>query len=167
MFEALMPDLFVPEERWAPKSWGENHPLTVRAQIHHGLREAGYGYWGFSPSNIPEGGYGVFGVDGIGTDPGGAPSGHNDGAHRPRLATAARAAPRSPIRRSRRTPTASSRRTPRSSALRYAPREALDNLRRLAARLPRPVRQVGLPRQRQRATPKRGLAAPTCRWTRG
>ena len=77
MFEALMPDLFVPEDRWAPKSWGENHPLTVRAQIHHGLREAGYGYWGFSPSNIPEGGYGVFGVDGIGTDPGGAPSGDN------------------------------------------------------------------------------------------
>ena len=24
-----MPALFVPEERWAPRSWGENHPLTV------------------------------------------------------------------------------------------------------------------------------------------
>ena len=52
-----MPSLFVPEERWAPGSWGVNHPLTVDAQIHHGLAEAGYGYWGFSPSNIPEGGY--------------------------------------------------------------------------------------------------------------
>ena len=31
MFEALMPDLFVPEERWAPGSWGVNHPLTVDA----------------------------------------------------------------------------------------------------------------------------------------
>ena len=30
MFEALMPALFVPEERWAPHSWGVNHPLTVR-----------------------------------------------------------------------------------------------------------------------------------------
>ena len=30
MFEALMPPLFLPEERWAPGSWGANHPLTVR-----------------------------------------------------------------------------------------------------------------------------------------
>jgi hypothetical protein len=71
MFEALMPALFVPEERWAPGSWGVNHPLTVAAQIHHGLEEAGYGYWGFSPANIPEGGYDVFGVDGIGSNPDG------------------------------------------------------------------------------------------------
>jgi hypothetical protein len=74
MFEALMPSLFVPEERWAPGSWGINHPLTVDAQIHHGLAEAGYGYWGFSPSNTPEGGYSVYGVDGIGSDPNGNPS---------------------------------------------------------------------------------------------
>jgi hypothetical protein len=78
MFEALMPALFVPEERWAPGSWGANHPLTVAAQVHHGLREAGYGYWGFSPSDIPEGGYRTYGVDGIGSDPGGYPS-NNDG----------------------------------------------------------------------------------------
>jgi hypothetical protein len=71
MFEALMPALFVPEERWAPGSWGANHPLTVRAQIHHGLQEAGYGYWGFSPSNIPEGGYDAYGVDAIGMNPDG------------------------------------------------------------------------------------------------
>jgi hypothetical protein len=74
MFEALMPDLFVPEERWAPASWGANHPLTVQAQIHHGMAEAGYGYWGFSPSNTPEGGYGAYGVDAIGMDPNGNPS---------------------------------------------------------------------------------------------
>jgi hypothetical protein len=74
MFEALMPALFVPEERWAPGSWGANHPLTVAAQIHHGLREAGYGYWGFSPANVPEGGYAAYGVDGIGSDPNGYPS---------------------------------------------------------------------------------------------
>jgi len=74
MFEALMPALFVPEERLAPQSWGINHPATVRAQIYHGLNEAQYGYWGFSPSNTPEGGYAAYGVDGIGMDPGGNPS---------------------------------------------------------------------------------------------
>ena len=74
MFEALMPDLFVPEEQWAPDSWGVNHPLTVQAQIHHGLVDAGYGVWGFSPSNTPEGGYAGYGVDAIGMDPGGSSS---------------------------------------------------------------------------------------------
>ncbi len=69
-----MPALFVPEERWAPRSWGINHPLTVRAQIYHGLHEAQYGYWGFSPSNIPEGGYAAYGVDAIGMNPDGYPS---------------------------------------------------------------------------------------------
>ena len=29
MFEALMPNMFVPEERWAPRSWGPNHRHTV------------------------------------------------------------------------------------------------------------------------------------------
>jgi putative glucoamylase/hemolysin type calcium-binding protein len=77
MFEALMPALFLPEEDWAPGSWGVNHPLVVDSQIHHGLTEAGYGYWGFSPSNIPEGGYATYGVDGIGSDSGGYPS-NND-----------------------------------------------------------------------------------------
>jgi hypothetical protein len=74
MFEALMPALFVPEEQWGPRSWAINHPLTVAAQIHHGLDEADYGYWGFSPSNIPEGGYNAFGVDAVGMNPGGYPS---------------------------------------------------------------------------------------------
>jgi Putative glucoamylase/Protein of unknown function (DUF3131) len=74
MFEALMPALFVPEEQLAPKSWGINHPATVQAQIYHGLDEAQYGYWGFSPSNTPEGGYAAYGVDGIGMDPNGYPS---------------------------------------------------------------------------------------------
>ena len=34
--------------------------------MHHGLKEAGYGYWGFSPSNNPDGGYREYGVDAIG-----------------------------------------------------------------------------------------------------
>jgi Putative glucoamylase/Protein of unknown function (DUF3131) len=71
MFEALMPALFVPEEKWGPDSWGLNHPLTVAAQIHHGLVDAGYGYWGFSPASIPEGGYTTYGVDALGMNPDG------------------------------------------------------------------------------------------------
>jgi hypothetical protein len=81
MFEALMPSLFVPEEQWAPRSWGINHPLTIDAQIYHGLQEANYGYWGFSPANVPEvpegsaeGDYSAYGVDAIGMDPNGNPS---------------------------------------------------------------------------------------------
>jgi hypothetical protein len=71
MFEALMVPLLVPEEAWAPRSWGVNHPLYVRAQIEHGLKEAKYGYWGFSPSNNPAGGYREYGVDPIGLNPDG------------------------------------------------------------------------------------------------
>jgi hypothetical protein len=68
MFEALMPDLFVPEAEWGPSSWGVNHPLFVAGQIEHGLREAGYGYWGFSPASNPAGGYREYGVDLMGMD---------------------------------------------------------------------------------------------------
>lgn len=69
MFEELMPDVFVPESSWAPRSWGLNHPLHVRAQREHGMVEAGYGYWGFSPSSNPMGGYREFGVDQLGLNP--------------------------------------------------------------------------------------------------
>jgi len=66
MFEALMPDLFVPEADWGPRSWGLNHPATVKAQIHHGLKEADYGYWGFSPASDPFAEYREYGVEQIG-----------------------------------------------------------------------------------------------------
>jgi hypothetical protein len=68
MFEALMVPLFVPEETWGKRSWGVNHPLYVQGQIEHGLEETGYGYWGFSPSNDPAGGYREYGVDALGMD---------------------------------------------------------------------------------------------------
>ncbi|GLY20302.1 glucoamylase family protein [Micromonospora sp. NBRC 101691] len=68
MFEALMPDMLVPEARWAPDSWGRNHPVFVQGQIDHGLHEAGYGHWGFSPSSDPAGGYREYGVDPMGLD---------------------------------------------------------------------------------------------------
>jgi len=135
MFEALMPSLFVPEERWGPGSWGSNHPLTVRAQIHHGLAEAGYGFWGFSPANKPEGGYDVYGVDAIGMDAGGNPSNENKTLvdrgypgcpNRPALPDPPRSAYTNGVV------------TPHAAflGLRYAPREALENLRRLERRFP-------------------------------
>src|SRR5215204_5363200 len=71
MFEALMVPLLVPEEQWGPRSWALNHPLHARAQMEHGLQEAKYGYWGFSPSNNPDGGYREYGVDPIGLEPNG------------------------------------------------------------------------------------------------
>lgn len=63
MFEALMPDLLVPETTWGARSWRINHPVTVAVQKHHGLDEAGYGAWGFSPASNPFGGYAEYGVD--------------------------------------------------------------------------------------------------------
>jgi hypothetical protein len=137
MFEALMPDLFVPEERWAPRSWGTNHPRTVQAQIHHGLVEAGYGFWGFSPSNTPEGGYGAYGVDGAGMDPNGNPSdeartlvdhgfaGCGD-ASRPAVPDPPPSAYQGGVV------------TPHAAflALRYAPRETLDDVAKLASTFP-------------------------------
>ncbi len=71
MFEELMPDIFVPEAAWGPRSWGRNHPLHVRAQREHGLDDARYGYWGFSPCSNPAGGYREYGVDAIGLNPDG------------------------------------------------------------------------------------------------
>lgn len=135
MFEALMPALFVPEERWAPASWRANHPATVRAQIFHGLREARYGYWGFSAANVPEGGYATYGVDGAGLNPDGEPSnedrtlvdhGFAGCPDRPAVPDPPPSAYTNGVV------------TPHASflALRYAPHEALENLRRLARDFP-------------------------------
>ena len=122
MFEALMVPLFVPEARWAPRSWGVNHPLYVRAQIEHGLDEAHYGFWGFSPACRPEGGYRTYGVDALGADPKGYTS--NDGECPPAPARAG--------------DFAGGVVTPHASflALPFAPREAMANLRALADKFP-------------------------------
>jgi hypothetical protein len=135
MFEALMPALFVPEERWGPGSWGPNHPLTVQAQIHHGLVQAGYGYWGFSPSNTPEGGYDAYGVDAIGMNPGGYPSNESQTLVDPGFAGC-------PGRPAQPEPPPSAYTngvvTPHAAflALRFAPEETLANLQRLARDFP-------------------------------
>jgi hypothetical protein len=135
MFEALMPALFLPEERWGPGSWGSNHPLTVRAQIHHGMIEAGYGYWGFSPANVPEGGYSVYGVDAIGMDPSGNPSNED-------RTLVDRGYAGCPGREPTPDPPASAYTngvvTPHAAflGLRWAPGETIDNLRRLERDFP-------------------------------
>jgi hypothetical protein len=68
MFEELMPDMFVPEVAWGRDSWARQHSVYVRGQIEHGLNDARYGYWGFSPASNPEGGYREYGVDVMGLD---------------------------------------------------------------------------------------------------
>jgi hypothetical protein len=62
IFEALMPDLLIPEAEWGPRSWGVNHAATVAAQKRHGREVSAGGWWGFSPSADPAGGYGRYGV---------------------------------------------------------------------------------------------------------
>jgi hypothetical protein len=131
MFEALMVPLFVPEDVWAPQSWGINHPLYVEAQIAHGLEDAGYGYWGFSPAASPRGGYQVYGVNALGT--------YSDGYPSCEVGPPLPAAPASLA-----TPSGHGTRlghgvaTPYASflALRYAPHEAVANLRALSKEFP-------------------------------
>ncbi len=128
MFEALMVPLFVPEERWGPRSWGVNHPLYVQGQIEHGLEEAGYGYWGFSPSNDPAGGYREYGVDALGLDgPGYTSDQERTDWDQPYDGCPDRAGEPAP------TTYGDGVVTPHASflALRYAPREALANLAHL------------------------------------
>ena len=106
MFEALMPALFVPEERSGPRSWAINHPLTVAAQIHHGLVEAGYGYWGFSPIEHARGRLRRLRRRRDRHEPRRLPLERGQHVRRPRL-VGARARPRCPTRRRRPTRTAS------------------------------------------------------------
>lgn len=126
MFEALMVPLFVPEEEWGPESWAVNHPLYVEGQIEHGMDEAGYGYWGFSPSNNPAGGYREYGVDMLGLDG----PGYTSDQERTDWEQ-----PYEGCRPGEEAPTeyGDGVVTPHASflALRYAPREAVTNLQRI------------------------------------
>jgi hypothetical protein len=129
MFEALMPDLFVPEAAWGPRSWGRNHPATVAGQIEHGLNEAGYGYWGFSPASDPFGGYKAWGVEAMGMDPGGYPSDVEGSNFDPGFGDCRPPGPAPEYGDGVVTPHAV------FLALRYAPRAAVDNLAALRADL--------------------------------
>lgn len=128
MFEALMVPLLVPEDEWGARSWRRNHPLYVQCQIEHGMQEAGYGYWGFSPSNDPAGGYREYGVDQLGLDG----PGYTSDEERTTVDQAfAGCRPGSPAPTSYGDGVV----TPHASflALRYAPDQAVQNLRNLAA----------------------------------
>jgi hypothetical protein len=111
MFEALMVPLFVPEATWAPTSWGTNHRLYARAQIEYALNDAKLACWGMSASTDTKGGYRAFGV---------APLGLNPAAGRDERGKATRVV------------------TPHASflALAFAPREAVDNLKKLTQTYP-------------------------------
>ena len=124
MFEALMVPLFVPEARWAPASWGINHPLYVQAQIEQGLQERHYATWGFSPCRTPEGGYQTYGVEDLGSEPQGYRTFELRKQHQPAQAD-------SP-------PSIAGVVTPHASflALAFAPTEALSNLRHLETTYP-------------------------------
>ncbi|MFC9862350.1 MULTISPECIES: glucoamylase family protein [unclassified Streptomyces] len=121
MFEALMVPLFVPEPEWSPRSWGRTHQRYVRSQIEHGMREAQYGYWGFSPSNIPEGGYQEYGVDALGMQV----DGYASNTDRTYTTDGEPLPPASAFTNGVVTPHAS------FLALPYAPQEAVANLRAL------------------------------------
>ena len=111
MFEALMVPLFVPEASWSPGSWGNNHKLYARAQIEYGTTDAKLGYWGISASTDTKGGYHAFGVAPLGLN---SRAGVNPDGSEPQVIT------------------------PHASflALPFAPREAIDNLKALAAAFP-------------------------------
>jgi hypothetical protein len=99
------------------------------------MHEAGYGYWGFSPANRPEGDYGVWGVDGAGMDPNGMPSNEDNTLVDHGFAGC-------PDREPKPDPPPAAYTngvvTPHAAflALRYAPRRAGANLRRLARDFP-------------------------------
>jgi hypothetical protein len=137
MFEALMVPLLVPEEEWAPRSWGVNHPLYVRAQIEHGLDEAQYGFWGFSPSDDPAGGYREYGVDPIGLNPDGYTSDEERTTTDYGFDACRPPQPQQPSGQGVVTPHAS------FLALRFAPEEALANLAKLRATFPQSYGEGG------------------------
>jgi hypothetical protein len=129
MFEALMPDLFVPEAAWGPDSWGRNHPATVAAQIEHGLNDAAYGYWGFSPASNPFGGYRAWGVDAMGMDTDGYPSDVQGGKYDAGFGSCRPAGPAAVYGDGVITPHAA------FLALPYAPRATLRNLSKIKSDL--------------------------------
>jgi len=71
LFEFLMPGLFVNEQTLAPLGIGENNRRAIQVHTDYALNRLNYPVWGMSPSSIPTGGYGEFGVPDIGTKVGG------------------------------------------------------------------------------------------------
>jgi len=63
MFEALMPNLVVPETTWGPQSFGLNDKNYAQTQVTWATQGLGYPVWGLSPSSTPDdtGNYDAFG----------------------------------------------------------------------------------------------------------
>ena len=68
MFEAMMPDLIVPETSWGTHSFGLADQRTVQLQIQYATHYLGYPVWGMSPSSSADdsGAYNTYGVEGVG-----------------------------------------------------------------------------------------------------
>src|SRR6202162_4837985 len=67
MFEAMMPNLVVPETSWGTSSFGLADARTVQVQIKYATDQLNYPVWGMSPSSTPDdtGGYAGYGVEGL------------------------------------------------------------------------------------------------------
>jgi hypothetical protein len=67
MFEALMPNIVVPETSWGPTSFGLADARTVQVQIKYATQELDYPVWGMSPSSTADdtGDYNAYGVEGL------------------------------------------------------------------------------------------------------
>jgi hypothetical protein len=67
MFEALMPNIVIPETSWGTHSFGLADLRTAEVQIKYATQELHYPVWGMSPSSTPDdtGNYGGYGVEGL------------------------------------------------------------------------------------------------------
>lgn len=70
-FEALMPNLVVPETLYGPDGFGGNDQDYTRAMIAYDTQALGYKVWGLSPASTPDdtGNYLAYGSAALGTDP--------------------------------------------------------------------------------------------------
>lgn len=68
MFEAMMPNLIVPETSWGTRSFGLADQRTVQLQIQYATKQLGYPVWGLSASSTADdtGNYNTYGVEGVG-----------------------------------------------------------------------------------------------------
>jgi hypothetical protein len=67
MFEALMPDIVVPETSWGISSFGLADQRTAQVQIKYATQQLHDPVWGMSPSSTPDdsGDYAGYGVEGL------------------------------------------------------------------------------------------------------
>jgi hypothetical protein len=67
MFEALMPNIVIPETSWGTRSFGLADLRTAQVQIKYATEQLHYPVWGMSPSSTPDdtGNYAGYGVEGL------------------------------------------------------------------------------------------------------